>query len=186
MRRSFTLLDDAVAAVSHMPQLISSLVAARLEALPEAALELAGQGIRDVTRIAASDPLLWSAIVVGNAGPVAGLLRELRDDLDALIVGIEPATVDAASEEYTAPGRAEAIAPGAVSAITDVMSRGNAGRARIPGKHGGAPRRYAEVQVLVPDEPGTSAACSPTSARRGSISRTSPWSTPPGRARAWP
>lgn len=146
--------DDAVAAVSHMPQLISSLVAARLEALPEAALELAGQGIRDVTRIAASDPRLWSAIVVGNAGPVAGLLRDLRDDLDALIRGIEPAAVDAAGEEYTAPGRAEAIAPGAVSAITDVMSRGNAGRARIPGKHGGAPRRYAEVQVLVPDEPG--------------------------------
>jgi len=41
-----------------------------------------------------------------------------------------------------------------VGAVTDVMSRGNAGRARIPGKHGGAPRRYAEVQVLVPDSAG--------------------------------
>ena len=146
--------DAAVAAVSHMPQLVSSLVAARLEALPETALELAGQGLRDVTRIAASDPRLWSAIVVGNAGPVAGLLKDLRADLDALIAGIEPAAVDAGSEEYTAPGRAEAIAPGAVGAITDVMSRGNTGQARIPGKHGGAPRRYAVVQVLVPDQPG--------------------------------
>ena len=146
--------DAAVAAVSHMPQLVSSLVAARLEALAETALELAGQGLRDVTRIAASDPRLWSAIVVGNAGPVAGLLKDLRADLDALIAGIEPAAVDAGSEEYTAPGRAEAIAPGAVGAITDVMSRGNTGQARIPGKHGGAPRRYAVVQVLVPDQPG--------------------------------
>ena len=34
------------------------------------------------------------------------------------------------------------------------MSGGNTGRARMPGKHGGAPRRYAVVQVLVPDSAG--------------------------------
>ena len=45
--------DAAVAAVSHMPQLVSSLVAARLEELGEGALALSGQGLRDVTRIAA-------------------------------------------------------------------------------------------------------------------------------------
>ncbi|WP_034514996.1 prephenate dehydrogenase [Actinomyces slackii] len=146
--------DQAVAAVSHMPQLVSSLVAARLEGLGEPALSLAGQGLRDVTRIAASDARLWSAIVVGNAGPVAELLRELREDLDALLAGIEPAALDPDSPEYAASGRAETIAPGAVGAITDVMIRGHAGQARIPGKHGGAPRRYAEVQVLVPDSAG--------------------------------
>ena len=146
--------DAAVAAVSHMPQLISSLVAARLEELGESALALSGQGLRDVTRIAASDPRLWSAIIVGNAGPVADLLRQISDDLGALIEGIEAAACEPDSTEYTAPGAAHAIAPGAVGAITDVMARGNAGRARIPGKHGGAPRRYAEVQVLVPDAAG--------------------------------
>lgn len=146
--------DGAVAAVSHLPQLASSLVAARLETLPEAALALAGQGLRDTTRIAASDPRLWSAIVVGNAGPVVSLLRELRTDLDALIAAIEPAAVAVDSPQYVAAGTAEAVAPGAVGAITDAMVRGNAGQARIPGKHGGAPRRYAVVQVLVPDEPG--------------------------------
>ena len=137
-----------------MPQLVSSLLAARLEDLPESALALAGQGLRDTTRIAASDPRLWAAIVVGNAGPVAGVLRRVREDLDALIAGVEAAVVDPGSREYAAPGGAEQIAPGAVGAIADVMGRGNAGRARIPGKHGGAPRRYAEVQVLVPDSPG--------------------------------
>ena len=146
--------DAAVAAVSHVPQLVSSLLAARLEDLPESALALAGQGLRDTTRIAASDPRLWAAIVVGNAGPVAGVLRRVREDLDALIAGVEAAVVDPDSREYAAPGGAEQIAPGAVGAIADVMGRGNAGRARIPGKHGGAPRRYAEVQVLVPDSPG--------------------------------
>ena len=146
--------DAAVAAVSHMPQLIASLVAARLEELGESALALSGQGLRDVTRIAASDPRLWSAIVVGNAGPVADLLRRISDDLSALIAGVEAAACDPGGPEYTAPGAASTIAPGAVGAVTDVMTRGNAGRARIPGKHGGAPRRYAEVQVLVPDAAG--------------------------------
>ena len=146
--------DAAVAAVSHMPQLIASLVAARLEELGESALALSGQGLRDVTRIAASDPRLWSAIVVGNAGPVADLLRRISDDLSALITGIEAAACDPGGPEYMAPGAASTIAPGAVGAVTDVMTRGNAGRARIPGKHGGAPRRYAEVQVLVPDAAG--------------------------------
>ena len=146
--------DAAVAAVSHMPQLIASLVAARLEELGESALALSGQGLRDVTRIAASDPRLWSAIVVGNAGPVADLLRRISDDLSALIKGIEAAACDSGGPEFTAPGAASTIAPGAVGAVTDVMTRGNAGRARIPGKHGGAPRRYAEVQVLVPDAAG--------------------------------
>ena len=146
--------DAAVAAVSHMPQLISSLVAARLEELGESALALSGQGLRDVTRIAASDPRLWSAIIVGNAGPVADLLRRISDDLSALIAGVEAAACDPGGPEYTATGAVSTIAPGAVGAVTDVMTRGNAGRARIPGKHGGAPRRYAEVQVLVPDAAG--------------------------------
>ena len=146
--------DAAVAAVSHVPQLVSSLVAARLEALSESALALSGQGLRDVTRIAASDPHLWSAIVVGNAGPVAELLRHLRTDLDTLLTGIESAALEPEDPRYTAPGRAHAIAPGAVGAVTDVMVRGNTGQARIPGKHGGAPRRYAEIQVLVPDSAG--------------------------------
>ena len=146
--------DAAVAAVSHVPQLLSSLLAARLEDLPESALALAGQGLRDTTRIAASDPRLWSAIVVGNAGPVVRLLRAVRADLDRLIEGVGPAALPPDSLEYAAPGCAETIAPGAVGAVTDIMSRGNTGRARIPGKHGGAPRRYAVVQVLVPDSAG--------------------------------
>lgn len=146
--------DAAVAAVSHVPQLLSSLLAARLEELPESALALAGQGLRDTTRIAASDPRLWSAIIVGNAEPVAELLRAVRTDLDLLIEGIAPALLPSTPSERSFPEGADAIIPGAVGAITDVMSRGNTGRARIPGKHGGAPRRYAEVQVLVPDSAG--------------------------------
>ncbi|TRW44297.1 prephenate dehydrogenase [Georgenia yuyongxinii] len=134
--------DDAVALVSHLPQLAASLVAARLREAPETALALAGQGLRDVTRIAASDPQLWATILVGNAGPVAAALRALRDDVDVTLEALERAAADGPLTE------------GAAGPLARVVAAGNTGVARIPGKHGGAPRRYAEVTVLVPDEPG--------------------------------
>ncbi|MEE6272433.1 prephenate dehydrogenase [Georgenia wangjunii] len=134
--------DDAVALVSHLPQLAASLVAGRLVDAPEGALSLAGQGVRDVTRIAASDPVLWASILVGNAAPVARALREVRADLDRLLEALEVAATDGP------------LAPGSMGALTDVVAAGNTGVARIPGKHGGAPRRYGHVSVLVPDAPG--------------------------------
>ena len=59
--------DQAVALMSHTPQLLSSVMAARLSDASPAALSLAGGGVRDVTRIAASDPALWIQIVQANA-----------------------------------------------------------------------------------------------------------------------
>lgn len=134
--------DDAVALVSHLPQLAATLVATRLVDAPEEALALAGQGLRDVTRIAASDPQLWSTILVGNAAPVAAVLRQLREDLDQLL---EP--LDRSAEHGP-------DAPGATGPLAQAVAAGNRGVERIPGKHGGAPRRYSEVTALVPDEPG--------------------------------
>lgn len=134
--------DQSVALVSHVPQLVSSLLAARLAEAPSSALALAGQGLRDMTRIAASDPRLWTAIVGGNAGPVADILHALRDDLDPLVDALDRARVEGP------------LRGGSAGAVTRVMTEGNLGVARIPGKHGGAPQRFAEVEVLVPDRPG--------------------------------
>jgi prephenate dehydrogenase len=39
-------------------------------------------------------------------------------------------------------------------AVAALLDRGQAGVARIPGKHGGAPREFAVVQVVIPDQPG--------------------------------
>jgi prephenate dehydrogenase len=65
--------DEWVALVSHAPHLVSVAMAARLAepATSAGALRLAGQGLRDVTRIAAGDPSLWTQILAANAGPVA-------------------------------------------------------------------------------------------------------------------
>lgn len=132
--------DSAVARVSHVPQLMSSLVATTLVDAPPSSLDLAGQGLRDVTRIAGSDPKLWSTIIAGNSASVASILKEIRTDLDFLIAG-----VDRMAEENAYTG---------VANVAKIVSDGNIGASRIPGKHGGAPVRYATVTVLVPDKPG--------------------------------
>jgi prephenate dehydrogenase len=132
--------DDAVALVSHMPQIVASLVAARLRDAPEAALALSGQGLRDVTRIAASDPQLWAAILGANATHVRAVLAAVRGDLDVVLAGFDR-VVDGGDH-------------GGLAKVAQAIEAGNAGVARIPGKHGGAHREYAVVAVLVPDAPG--------------------------------
>jgi prephenate dehydrogenase len=126
--------DRAVALVSHVPQIMASLTAARLVGADDASVAIAGQGLRDVTRIAASDPALWSEILAGNAPAVLTILDGVRADLDAISDALRTAEASAA--------------------VGDLVARGNAGHARIPGKHGERPRRYTDVPVVIPDSPG--------------------------------
>lgn len=133
--------DRAVALVSHTPQLVSSMVAARLEDADETAVRLCGQGIRDVTRIAASDPRMWLDILSANPGPVADVLDGLATDLAATVRALRDLDGAGPAEE-------------AVDGLEAVLRRGNAGRARVPGKHGAAPAAYESVTVLIGDQPG--------------------------------
>ncbi|WP_037604924.1 prephenate dehydrogenase [Streptacidiphilus rugosus] len=135
--------DRAVALVSHTPQVLASLVAARLEHASENAVRLAGPGIRDTTRIAGSNPAMWVEILSANAGVVADILEELADDLGGAVAGLRSLQTE---DEAKRGAGAEAVA--------DVLRRGNAGRARIPGKHGAPPTRYEDVSVLIGDQPG--------------------------------
>ncbi len=125
--------DRWVALVSHAPHLVAAAMAARLEAAPTEALDLAGQGLRDVTRIAAGDTGLWTQILAANAAPVAEVLAAVAADL-------------AEAARMLTDGD-----PKSVAALLDV---GQAGVARIPGKHGGAPREFTVVQVVIRDQPG--------------------------------
>jgi prephenate dehydrogenase len=127
--------DRWVALISHAPHLVAAAMAARLEEAPGEALDLAGQGLRDVTRIAAGDTALWTQILSGNAAPVAEVLAAVAADL------AEAARVLAEDDD-------------ADKAVAALLDRGQAGVARIPGKHGGAPREFAVVQVVIPDQPG--------------------------------
>ncbi|MDI5971667.1 prephenate dehydrogenase [Streptomyces sp. SL13] len=135
--------DRAVALVSHTPQLLSSLVAARLQHAEESAVRLCGQGIRDVTRIAASDPGMWMDILSANPGPVADVLSAVAADLDETVRALR--AMESADDGKRQEGGA---------GIEDVLRRGNAGRVRVPGKHGTAPAAYEVVAVLIGDQPG--------------------------------
>ena len=137
--------DAAVAAVSHVPQIAASVVAARLEHLSDTSVALAGQGVRDVTRIAASDPGLWTQILVGNAPAVRAVLDDVIGDLQDLKEALSAIARD---------GSHDLGAPGSRAVIAGRLAAGNAGHSRIPGKHGSAPTAYGSVVVFVPDEPG--------------------------------
>ncbi|MFB7711119.1 prephenate dehydrogenase [Streptomyces sp. NPDC056105] len=135
--------DRAVALVSHMPHLVSSMVAARLEHAEEAAVRLCGQGIRDVTRIAGSDPRMWIDILSANPGPVADLLSAVSADLDETVGALR--SLQSSDEAKRGEG---------ATGIQEVLRRGNAGQVRVPGKHGAAPASYDTVAVLISDQPG--------------------------------
>ena len=128
--------DRSVALISHVPQVVSSLLAARLIEASEPAVGLAGQGLRDTTRIAGSQPELWVQILGANSEQVVGILEKYREDLDRVITALR-----------------DPSAPGARRAIAETLAGGNAGVARIPGKHGQA-KHFEQLIVLVDDVPG--------------------------------
>jgi prephenate dehydrogenase len=69
--------DEAVARTSHAPHLAASVIAASLGgSQPRLAAALSGGAFRDMTRIARSDPSLWSDILQLNRDQVAAVLDE--------------------------------------------------------------------------------------------------------------
>jgi prephenate dehydrogenase len=129
--------DRWVALVSHAPHLVAAAMAARLEEAPAEALDLAGQGLRDVTRIAAGEVGLWTQILAANSGSVAEVLAAVAADL-----------AEAARQ------LSQEIECGGPKSVAGLLDRGQAGVARIPGKHGGEPREFTVIQVVIPDQPG--------------------------------
>jgi prephenate dehydrogenase len=127
--------DRAVALVSHLPQVTASLLAAQLMNADSELLDLAGAGLRDTTRIAASNAALWDEILSANSAEILPLLINLQSDLGAFIDRL-----------------------GSSDSVNDLIEAGNQGRAKIPGKHGGAAREYALLPVVIEDKPGQLAA----------------------------
>lgn len=130
--------DRAVATASHVPQVAASAVAAQL--LNDAAAgAVSGQGLRDVTRIAASDADLWTGILTANATHVADVLDRVQGDLTALRDALR---LSATGDE------------GASDSVRALLTRGREGHALIPGKHGGRHEEFANVSVVIDDRAG--------------------------------
>jgi prephenate dehydrogenase len=123
--------DAAVAKISHLPQIASSLVAKQLTGTPVEWMELAGQGLRDTTRIAASDEQLWKEIIHSNRAEISELLISLQSDLTQMISSLEEPAL-----------------------IAELIAAGRAGKDLIPGKHGGRAREYSYLPIVIDDKPG--------------------------------
>ena len=123
--------DAAVARVSHLPQITATLLAGSLHGVASDWLDLAGAGLRDTTRIAASDENLWKEIISSNSQEIKALLTNLHNELGAMI--------DAVDDEER---------------IAVIMRKGRDGRNLIPGKHGGKAREYTYVPIVIDDKPG--------------------------------
>lgn len=123
--------DAAVARVSHLPQITATLLAGSLHGVASDWLDLAGAGLRDTTRIAASDENLWKEIISSNSQEIKTLLTNLHNELGAMI--------DAVDDEER---------------IAVIMRKGRDGRNLIPGKHGGKAREYTYVPIVIDDKPG--------------------------------
>lgn len=75
--------DKLMAALSHLPQIAASALMAVVGPLAgESNLDLAGTGLRDTTRLAESDPELWSEIAASNAEELSKAVRKLREELE--------------------------------------------------------------------------------------------------------
>jgi prephenate dehydrogenase len=127
--------DKGVALVSHLPQMVASLLASQLVAGQGSELELSGAGLRDTTRIADSDSGLWAQILAGNSASLKPLLISLQNDLSHVIENLDDP-----------------------AAMSQLISNGQKGRAMIPGKHGGQARNYTYLDIVIDDKPGQLAA----------------------------
>ena len=152
--------DRSVALVSHVPQLVASLLAGRFVDAPDGSLRLAGQGVRDTTRIAASAPELWVQILGANAEPVVDVLDALAADLDRGRRG--------AARARTRRAR-DARSPTRSAAATTASSASPASTARTGGS--------SSSSSWSTTPRASSAACSASSASSRSTSKTCGWST---------
>ncbi len=130
--------DQLVAAMSHLPQLLAVALANTAAEADDAddgnlALELAGGGFRDMTRIAASPFDMWRDILVGNEGAILDAMSHFRRSFRTLRNRLIEDDLDALEDAFTDAQEA---------------------RDAMPGDTKGFLHPLADVQVRAPDEPG--------------------------------
>lgn len=129
--------DGVIALISHLPQVTASLLGTVIEASvgsgEEEFLSLSGQGLRDTIRLASSDSAMWSELLVANRSAVLPLLEEFAEKIAALSTALENSDR---------------------AAVSGILHEGAAGKARIPGKHGGVARNYHYLPIVIDDRPG--------------------------------
>lgn len=139
--------DRTMGWVSHMPQMLSSTLAANMPArlLDNNYQHYAGRAFRDMTRIAASGWGMWHDIAVTNRAETVKALEEVRDGVNR--------TIDAMNALNVVQDGKPA-ADDASGALEAVFKAGNDGRASLftPGRNAAA--AFSEITVPLKDVPG--------------------------------
>jgi prephenate dehydrogenase len=76
--------DEIVGAISHLPMVLASTLSLVMARKDIAWRGYAGGGLRDTTRIAASDPRIWRPIFEQNRNVILDVIKEFQNELKAL------------------------------------------------------------------------------------------------------
>ena len=122
--------DAAVAAISHMPLVLSVALVESMAALPDwsIARELAAGGWTGMTRLARGDASMGAGILATNAAATADRLRVLRAAIDDWLVQLRDGAADPAV------------------LLTRLAAARDIARASVPGAGAGAGTDTAETQ----------------------------------------
>ena len=83
-----TAHDELVARISHLPHVLAA-VAARVALRTADDGRFGGGGLRDTTRVAGGDPVMWAEILIENRAAIATPLRETLDELREMLALLE-------------------------------------------------------------------------------------------------
>ena len=124
--------DQLFAQISHLPQIMSTALASSLENLGEE-IDISGQGLRDMLRLAGSNGQLWAEILLSNQEEVLSAVTTFHSRLKELEL---------------------AISRGESKEIEEIFNFANAIHATLSGKHGSRPRKYTYLNIVIEDKPG--------------------------------
>ena len=125
--------DQTVAAISHLPQVLSTALAYTLDKKEVKSINLSGQGLRDLLRLSGSNPKLWSELLLANKVALDSYLSEMNQSISAI---------------------RESLANNDRKTLEEIFTTGNKVYESIPGKHGGQNRNYSYLPIVIEDQPG--------------------------------
>jgi len=114
--------DHVLAITSHLPQLISYTIVGTVtdlqEDLKKEVAKFSAGGLRDFTRLAASDPVMWRDVCLKNKDAVLDVLGRFTEDLTALQRSIRRGEGQALEDAFT---RTREIRRGVIEAKMDFI-----------------------------------------------------------------
>lgn len=125
--------DQTVAAISHLPQVLSTALAYTLDKKEVKSINLSGQGLRDLLRLSGSNPKLWSELLLANKEALSSYLTVMSESISSI---------------------QKSLINNDHKSLEEIFGIGNKVYESIPGKHGGQNRNYAYLPIVIEDQPG--------------------------------